>query len=70
VVEEAKEVMNSQTESGQELGGEGDTEPSQHQWTLDGLCEEFAKVVKDIQSCTERDLSRKGAKESRLVRGC
>jgi len=50
VVEEAEMEMNSQTESGQKLGGEGDTEPSKNQWNSDGLREEFAKVVKDVMT--------------------
>jgi len=54
--------------SGQELGGEGDTEPSKNQWNSDGLCEEFAKVVKDVQSCAEGDLSRRGKPKCRGVK--
>jgi len=67
VVEEAELVMNSQTGSGQELGGEGDTKPSQNQWNLDGL-HEFVKVVKDVQSCAEGDLSRRGKPKCRGVK--
>ena len=68
VVEEVEEVEDSNDESRQKLGNEGDPEPGQEQWTSDGLREEYMKVVKDVQSCAEGDLSRRGTPKCRGVR--